>query len=1692
MTVETGDLAPSKCDQLEENMMRKAVCKFGLLASVILGTTTGWAQVTWTGTGDNLWTNANNWFLFTAPVDGEDIVFDANATGNLSTDLGQPYSINKLTVADVPGAVTISNFSLTLGAGGLDMGAAAADLTLRSPLTLGADQTWNVGAGRTLTMATTFNTAGFAIDIGGDGNQSFPNLISGGGTNGLRKSGAGTLTLSYTGGNSFSGGVFVAGGTVKTTSDYGTARVPGGSTITVSTGGTLWVSGINSMSATVMPRVRIQGGNLIVEGFHQHLGLLTLSDATVTTLGTGKYQGEDWAQDSNIVAEAGTSSITLGNSMSLNALRTFTVADGAALTINGRMVNGQVTKDGGGRLALAGTNSINGTLTISNGTVALEGVGAISNVSSIVLGPTATLDLAASAGFTLAASQQLIGSGTVTGVVAVAGGARIHAGAAGVAGTLSFAGDLTLPGAANLIVDLPFTNAPADPHDRVPVVGTLTLNGDAIQVASGALNAPGTYTVLTYGAKSGSFAPAAIKVARQAITVDESVANQIRLIVAAGSEPANLRWDGLTSNAWDTALTTNWYNNGTLAADAFFANDVVTFDDTPGVATQVVIAAGGVVPGQITLATTNHEYTLAGPGGIGGAGGLRKTGPAGLILAATNSFTGELEVQEGWVRAGSASAFGQSTSVVVAAGAQVQLAGFTESGLAGRFRVAGAGPDGAGAITSTNGPMVGAASGVKFLTLSGDAALGGYSEGTNDAGRFDVGTGGGWIEGGGYTLTKLGPAPIPFRGVVSNLAALVISNGLVYAEDNDLAIGTNVVVYPGGRIGGYNGRVLGTAVRLEGGALIGFGTASRWTNTLTAATDSYIINDATVAGYVAGDIILAGPIGGPGRLTKLSGSATYLRAPVINEGGWVVNGGTLTLDSSLVSTGGVTVSNGTFQIGSYGVTSSIVLSADVTVDSGRELRWNNALPLVFTNSIRGNGMVRREDLTGRLEWRGTNTMDFLALGSEAALRSTNNPLVLAGDSVTFTRDLDLGYTAFAAYGRLEVQDRAALILANFDIGNDSGGYGDILQNGGSVTVTGNVNGGTFGVRIGHWDGGTNVSFYTLQSGRLEVIGDTGANGVISCGWDGAGCFNLLGGTAVVRAVTMDNAGADRSPNNLNLEGGVLSVGQLINNSGGNYAVNLGGGRLAAHANWTASVTLNVNGTNGLTVFDSSTNIITVSGAINGTGGLVKVGSGRLDLAGANAFTGLLDISNGAVRVTGGNLPNNPATTIHVKPGARLTLNRVNDFGGGHGTALLTPVIVEGGTLESLGDSETRVPPLTLRGATVELNGGDTAGAWGSLFIPDGISVAGAALSLITNDPAVADSSLRVGSNTVFTVEDAVAGAASDLDVWAPILATPAGMAFVEHGITKAGPGTMTLINTNNTYNFTHISNGTLAVVGVSGTGAVDVAMGATLAGTGLVRGDVTNAGTVSPGLSAGTLTLQKALTQLPGSTLAIELAGLNAGTEYDVLAVAGAVSLDGTLLVTTSAGFVPAVANTFTVLTAASITGAFTSTNLPALGPGLGWDVQYAATAVSLVVTGAGGASPTPYEQWAESILNPAERGEQADPDGDGYANLLEYSQGTDATNSADNAKLSLVRSNGQFLVLFNRVNSATDIVYEVEGAYLPTNNATWLGIATNVIGSWGSSTNVNDNNTAAVHRVLVTDLEIGTNRSLRLKVTRP
>lgn len=121
-------------------------------------------------------------------------------------------------------------------------------------------------------------------------------------------------------------------------------------------------------------------------------------------------------------------------------------------------------------------------------------------------------------------------------------------------------------------------------------------------------------------------------------------------------------------------------------------------------------------------------------------------------------------------------------------------------------------------------------------------------------------------------------------------------------------------------------------------------------------------------------------------------------------------------------------------------------------------------------------------------------------------------------------------------------------------------------------------------------------------------------------------------------------------------------------------------------------------------------------------------------------------------------------------------------------------------------------------------------------------------------------------------------------------------------------------------------------------------------GTGPVFGQVRNlAGRVEPGDPLGELTIDGDFSQQLGGTLAIDLGGNTAITQYDHLQVERYAFLDGTLEVNLLS-FVPAVNATFTILTAESgIFGEFENLDLPA---GFQWDVAYEENDVILTVVG--------------------------------------------------------------------------------------------------------------------------------------------
>jgi VCBS repeat-containing protein len=126
----------------------------------------------------------------------------------------------------------------------------------------------------------------------------------------------------------------------------------------------------------------------------------------------------------------------------------------------------------------------------------------------------------------------------------------------------------------------------------------------------------------------------------------------------------------------------------------------------------------------------------------------------------------------------------------------------------------------------------------------------------------------------------------------------------------------------------------------------------------------------------------------------------------------------------------------------------------------------------------------------------------------------------------------------------------------------------------------------------------------------------------------------------------------------------------------------------------------------------------------------------------------------------------------------------------------------------------------------------------------------------------------------------------------------------------------------------------------------------------------------------------------------IELGGTTPGinaTDYDQLNITGAASLAGTLNVSLTGVFTPSIGNTFTIMTFASHTGTFATTNLPSLGGGRAWGaVAYSSGSVVLSVVAGSNHAPTAvndaYSTNEDTALNQAASGvlgNDTDSDGD-------------------------------------------------------------------------------------------------------------
>lgn len=521
---------------------------------------------------------------------------------------------------------------------------------------------------------------------------------------------------------------------------------------------------------------------------------------------------------------------------------------------------------------------------------------------------------------------------------------------------------------------------------------------------------------------------------------------------------------------------------------------------------------------------------------------------------------------------------------------------------------------------------------------------------------------------------------------------------------------------------------------------------------------------------------------------------------------------------------------------------------------------------------------------------------------------------------------------------------------------------------------------------------------------------------------------------------------------------------------------------------SGGITTGIAGTSTLTLGTAnSTDNATLSGVIgNGTGTLamIKTAGGTLTLSGtaANTYTGTTTVSGGTLNLnkTAGV---NAVTGNLVLSGGTLTLGAANQI------ADTADIAISGAGVISSGLTDT------VRNLSVSINSGDTAKlnfASGTNFSVNSLSltssIAGGFVATNSHSLATgsANSTLHIGSggwsmndftfalsqstantatvnlsgNFTGTGTNRITAGVSAFNANANINlqsatrnfaitdgATTVDAKLVNGGLNKTGAGTLTLTHTANGYTgATTVDGGTLVIAGSLANTPLTVNNTGTLAGSGTLGGATTVAvgGTLAPGSSGiGTLVINNTLA-LNGST-AMEISKSGVTLTADKTSGVSTLTYGGTLSVTKLGADALVAGDTFTLFSATSYSGSFSSLNLPTLTSDLKWDTSKLNVNGTLAVI-----ALKPVELWQQAKFgndanNAAIAGLNADPDGDGIRNTLEYALNNNP-NAKDAASLPTTAVEGGNLTLTYRKNlAATDVTYVVEES---TTMGTWTTAA--------------------------------------------
>ncbi|WP_332119523.1 autotransporter domain-containing protein [Azorhizobium caulinodans] len=894
------------------------------------------------------------------------------------------------------------------------------------------------------------------------------------------------------------------------------------------------------------------------------------------------------------------------------------------------------------------------------------------------------------------------------------------------------------------------------------------------------------------------------------------------------------------------------------------------------------------VEGGLTSDTVSLGYNAGSAGTLTVSGGTW-TNSGDLYIG--NSGSGTVALSSG-ASASSGNTYlgsspGGSGTLTVSDGSSFTSSGSLYVGYAGNGGVPSA-VGGAGTLTVTSGTVTTAAATLADgVGATGEASLTGSASTWSNTGALAVG-------GAGVGSLSLSAGASLNTGslAIGSLLSTGTSTVTVTGTDTGLTSTGSLIV---GNFGAATLTVQAGGSVTSNGSVIGRHSASSSTVNGTGSTwttgNLQIGGDASDASGTLGTGTLTISSGGKVVSTAAQvGAVSGAQGTVTVEGAgssWQVNSGALSVGfngtGTLTVRDGASVSSGDATIGS-----NVSSGGTVTV-TGTGSTWSST-----GNIYVGNG--------------GTGTLTIENGGVVSAVGGYVSTLTGSTSSLTVTganSALNLSGTFIAGYSS---GTSATVTLSNGgQISGLQGTLGDLAGSSGtmaisgsgskwsavvdsSVTYSGYMNVGRVGTgSLSITDGG-NVTGY-----RLYIGNEAGSVGTVTLSGSGSliqMTSNLYVGSEGTGTLTLSD-GAQ-------ISAAAIKVGYLAG-SVGTLNIGAAAGQTAAAAGTIDASEIVLGAGDSRLVLNHTSADYGLAANITGSGQVIVL-SGTTVLTGENTYTGTTTITAGTLQI--GNGGTSGSIAGDVANNGTLAFNRsdaVAYAGAISGTGSLTQAGT--GTL-TLTAANAYTGGTTISAGTLQIGNGGTTGS-------------------------IAGNVSNVG-RLVFNRSDAL---------------TYGGVISGSGSLTQAGPGTLTLTETNTYTGGTSVQAGGLAVNG-SIAGNVTLATGTTLSGSGSIAGNVSvNGGTLS-GTQAAPLTMGS-LTLASASNVNVTLGAPSANPAFNVL---GNLTLDGTLNVTADTGFGMGVYRLF------NYGGALTDNGLDVASvSGLAATVQTAvAGQVNLLVTDPG------------------------------------------------------------------------------------------------------------------------------------------